>query len=315
MAGIKKTKATRAQKTDKKSAPASNGLKKKAPSTMDMSAALVASPTTTSTPSRFFTLPPELRNKIYRYALVRDEPIKVHFEVNQRGRRGRRCRFTMLPALATVSKQVRLESQRIFFEENQFEITPKMLKPRSFAALIAFKTICQRLRVEIRALRICQEIKKRCDGDLFQLRGCFTVSKAGPTLSISNELYSATPIGRASHANPHIFVCGCDVRRAANNPNKRYQAGDIGHFLIALMDDSDAGARSCHYVDVAQDDEVVQRGWGCNDCQRSNLSGWKERICKVGIPSENSACARCKGRQQGTRANVNSFSCSARGNP
>jgi hypothetical protein len=268
MANIKKANATRAQPTTKKSTPASKNPKKKASSSAEGS---VASPVNSPTPLGFFTLPPELRNNIYRYALVRGEPIKVHFEVKRRGRRGRRCRFTMLPALATVSKQVRLESQRIFFEENQFEITPEMLKPRSLAPLIAFHTICQRLEVEIRALRVCHEVKKRCDGDLFQLKGCFTVSKAGPELSISNEIYSATPIGRSSHANPHTFVCGCNVRWAANKLNKRGEAGDIGQFLVALKDDSDAGARSCHYMDVARDDEVVQRGWGCNDCQRHGV--------------------------------------------
>lgn len=93
------------------------------------------------TPVGFFTLPPELRNDIYRYALVSDESIKVQFESSQRGRRGRRCYFTMLPALATVSKQVGLESQRIFFEENQFVVTLVMFKPRSLAPLIAFQKI------------------------------------------------------------------------------------------------------------------------------------------------------------------------------
>jgi hypothetical protein len=268
MANIKKAKATRAQPTTKKSKLEPKSLENEASSSAEES---VASTVNSPTPPGFFALPPELRNNIYRYALARDEPIKVHFEVNQRGRRGRRCRFTMLPALVTVSKQMRLESQRIFFEENQFEITPEMLNPRSLAPLIAFQTICQRLRVEIRTLRVCHEIKKRCEGDLFQLKGCFTVSKAGPELSISNEVYSASPIGRASHANPHTFVCGCDVRRAANKPNERGEAGDIGHFLITLKDDSEAGARSCHYMDVARDDEVVQRGWGCNDCQRHGV--------------------------------------------
>lgn len=273
MASIKKVKATRAHSINKKSKHAPKSLKNTESSKTDASAAPAASPSTPPTPLGFFSLPPELRNNIYRYALVSDDPIKVQFYRSQRGRRGSHCRFTMLPALATVSKQVRLESQRVLFEDNQFETTLDMSKPRDLAPLIAFQKLHQRLGTGIRSLRVCHEVKKRCDGDLFQLKGCFTVSKAGTKLSISGEAYSATYLGRTprGQAVPYTFVCGCSVRFSAGRFEKRRDAGDIVKFLVDLREDSYIGARSCQLVDVARYDEVVQRGHACNACQRHGM--------------------------------------------
>lgn len=80
-----------------------------------MSVASTASSTAPSTSSGFFSLPPELRNVIYHYVLVSNERIKVQPDNGQRSPRGRPRHLIVLPALATVSKQMRLETQRIFF--------------------------------------------------------------------------------------------------------------------------------------------------------------------------------------------------------
>jgi hypothetical protein len=230
MAGIKKAKAARGRPSKEQRGTTPKNQKNKASSTTNLSTAF---PTAPSTLSNFLALPPETRNNIYRYALISDEPVKVQFESTQRGRGDRCYRFTMLPGLATVSKQVRLESQRIFLE-NKFEITPEMLKPRDLAPVIALQTMHRRLGAEIRTLRVNQEAKKRCDGDLFQLKGCFTVSKVGTKLSVSNEAYSATYIGRTprGQAVPYTFVCGCMVKLCAENlaglfHKRRRDAGDI----------------------------------------------------------------------------------------
>jgi len=274
MANIKKVKATRAQPINKKSKPASKNPDNKASFTTDTS---VASPTTPPTPSAFLALPPEMRNEIYRYALVVNGPIKVQFEAIQRGRRGRRCFFNMLPGLATVSKQVRLESQRIYFEENLFEIPPEMFKPRNLAPLMAFQTMHHRLGVDIRSLRVCHELKKRCDGDLFLLKACFTVSKAeNKELSITDSSFSATFIGPSAHARaravPQISVCGCSVVDTANDLPSCYKAGDIVHFLKALKENFPCGSGSYHFADLECYDEDIWRGESCSECVKQGLN-------------------------------------------
>jgi hypothetical protein len=71
----------------------------------------------TPAPSPLLELAPELRNAIVRYVVVSDEPIKVQ---SQLSRRKGHHHFTMIPGLTMVCKQLRLESQRIFLEENDF---------------------------------------------------------------------------------------------------------------------------------------------------------------------------------------------------
>jgi hypothetical protein len=265
MAGIKKAKATRAQLTNKKIKPASGNQENEASSTADVG---VASPAASPTPSRFFTLPPELRNDIYRYVLVRDELIKVQFDSGKRGRRGRRCYFTMLPALATVSKQVRLETQLIFFEENQFEIAPELLKHRTLAPLTVFDNMHHQLGLTVSTLRVGREVKKRCNGDLFLVMGYFTVSKIGSKLSISNEDYSATYIGRSTRAQATRFrICGCRIRNIAK---WEYPEEDgIVQFLRILGRFYDL---SCNATDMSRPNEIVHQGNLCYYCNRQGVN-------------------------------------------
>jgi hypothetical protein len=113
MAGSKKVGGSRAPplKKETKSAMAEKRSEEKA----------------TPAPSRLLALPPELRNRIFRYALVSDQTIRVGVQsYSSRGRSRRR--FGMLPGLINVSKQIRHETQAIFFKENEFGITPEVSK-------------------------------------------------------------------------------------------------------------------------------------------------------------------------------------------
>lgn len=59
----------------------------------------------------FLKLPAELRNSIYRYAVVRISPIDIDATGLQE------------PALLWVSKQIRQEAAPIFWSENKLRIT------------------------------------------------------------------------------------------------------------------------------------------------------------------------------------------------
>ncbi|KAK4544354.1 hypothetical protein LTR36_004245 [Oleoguttula mirabilis] len=73
----------------------------------------MASPTTT-TSNRLLTLPPELRNQIYRYVLVRDHLISLPCSVARRP-------AAIEPPLLAVNRHIRTEAESIFYGENTFE--------------------------------------------------------------------------------------------------------------------------------------------------------------------------------------------------
>lgn len=100
-----------------------------------------------STSSKLLELPPELRDKIFRYALVSNEPTKLQFSSSCWP--SRRRRFTMIPGLINTSKQLRSETQRMFFEENTFEITPEVMKQRSGAPVILLRTMHYNLGLQL----------------------------------------------------------------------------------------------------------------------------------------------------------------------
>jgi len=60
--------------------------------------------------SRLCSLPPELRNRIYRYALVTDDRINVQRHVN----------VPSPPGLLQTSRQIRNETHAIYSIENSF---------------------------------------------------------------------------------------------------------------------------------------------------------------------------------------------------
>lgn len=63
-------------------------------------------------------IPPELRNHIYRYALVQDSGIQVSAQER------------LQPALLRTCRQTRKEASSIFYEENTFEVNTVDMKPQ-----------------------------------------------------------------------------------------------------------------------------------------------------------------------------------------
>jgi hypothetical protein len=220
---------------------------------------------TPSTPSKLLDLPPELRNRIFRYALISDEPIEVQFHST---RRSSRRRFTIIPGLINACKQLRLETQRIFFANNEFEITPEVLMERSEAPLLSLHTMHHNVGLELRSVRVCQEIKKRFDGDLFKLKASFILSVQGNGLTIFQLIYSGDYVGRVQPP-PSISVCGCDVVRWTRQVVGFYGKTELVNFLKHLKRRVTCYV-SCNSTDLSRD-EVVYRAEHCMDCQNR---GW-----------------------------------------
>lgn len=179
----------------------------------------------------------------------------------------------MLPGLINASKQVRHETQLIFFKENDFEITPQVLKERSDAPLLSTRTMHRNVGLELRSVRVFLEVKKRFDSELFQLKGSFTLSLNGGNLAISNEVYSGTYIGRSSpsRAPPGLNVCGCDIEDLVRWYDRNTGSKDIVDFLRVLKRRNVHRCGSYHAADLSRRDEVIYRGRFCEECLRR---GW-----------------------------------------
>lgn len=74
--------------------------------------------------SLLFKLPPELRDMVYRYALVRDRDIIVT-----------KIRGIPEPALLSVNKLVRSETYEIFYRENHFNCVVRRDHPATLALM------------------------------------------------------------------------------------------------------------------------------------------------------------------------------------
>lgn len=68
-------------------------------------------------------LPPELRNRIYRYAIVQDEPIDVAETTKKKE-----------PALLATCKEIREQALKMFYHENTFYCLANFLPPGTKAA-------------------------------------------------------------------------------------------------------------------------------------------------------------------------------------
>ncbi|GIZ38688.1 hypothetical protein CKM354_000209500 [Cercospora kikuchii] len=71
--------------------------------------------------SPFGTLPAEIRNDIYELVLLSEEPILVHCEAAATPGVPRKYRY--LPGLIATCKQIRRESEQIFFKRNTFHVS------------------------------------------------------------------------------------------------------------------------------------------------------------------------------------------------
>jgi hypothetical protein len=219
-------------------------------------------------PSPILDLAPELRNAIVRYAVVSDKPIKLQLEPS---RRKNHHHFAMIPGLTMACKQLRVESLRIFFEENDFEVPPEMLNnQRSMQPLRMLSTIHHNLGLELQTLQVTKGTKKRVKGDLFQLETSFTLSKVEGGVSITNQVFNGTYLGRTlpGRLAPQISACGCYFRRYALFRGKGPWADDIVQFLKNLQSFYSHGLPSCNSVDMERQDEVVYRGKECKACMR-----------------------------------------------
>jgi hypothetical protein len=219
-------------------------------------------------PSPLLNLTPELRNAIVRYVVVSDKPIKVQSEPS---RRKNRHHFAMIPGLTMACKQLRVESLRTFFEENDFEIPPEMLNnQRSTQPLSMFATIHHNLGLELQTLQVTKGTKNRIKGDLFQLETSFALSRVEGGLSITNQVFNGTYLGRSlpGQLAPLISVCGCYFSKYALIHCKGPGADDLVQFLENFQSSYSHGWPSCNYVDMERQDEVVYRGKECKECMR-----------------------------------------------
>jgi hypothetical protein len=220
---------------------------------------------------KLLELPAEVRNKIVRYVLVSNEPIKVQF-TSCRWRSSRR-HFTMIPGLINASKQLRSETRRIFFEENTFEITPEVwkLKQRGAAPLLLLRTMHHNLGLDLRSVRVGEEIKMRVQKVLFQLKGSFTIGiDADGGLVISEQDYFGTYIGRSLPVTPHLGVCGCVIAQYARIYNRMFKERGLVWFLLKLKDRNGSPCgihRSYHLIDLIRKDEVVYAIGYCQECR------------------------------------------------
>jgi len=83
-------------------------------------------------------LPRELRDQIYKYAIVSDKPVNIG-----PGGRGRRRHFFNIPALTKVSRQLRHETRRMFLEQNTLAIDEsKLITSWSSKPLDMLKALC-----------------------------------------------------------------------------------------------------------------------------------------------------------------------------
>jgi hypothetical protein len=219
-------------------------------------------------PSPLLELAPELRNAIVRYVVVSDEPIKVQSQPSQRKNHHH---FTMIPGLTMVCRQLRLESQRIFLEENDFEIPPEMLnKQRSTEPLGMFGVMHHNVGLELKTLQGTKGVKNNIYGQLFQLETSFTLSKVEGGLSITNQVFSGTYLGRTvpGRAVPRLSVCECFFARFALDFSKGPGAGDIVLFLKKYQTSPYIQNVSRDSADMERRDEVVHHGFSCLNCMR-----------------------------------------------
>ena len=83
-------------------------------------------------------IPRELRDQIYKYAIVSDKPVNIG-----PGGRGSRRYFFNIPALTKVSHQLRHETRHMFLEQNTLAIDEsKLITSWSSKPLDMLKALC-----------------------------------------------------------------------------------------------------------------------------------------------------------------------------
>lgn len=145
------------------------------------------------------SLPPELRNRIYRCALVSSEPIHVRFtETKVKDRdswnwdAGEKwsCSFTMEAPLTMTNHQIRCEARGIFINENTFEVNGQdfIHLPDGFRA---FRSWCQATGAHFPLICVRKYGTMYHQGRYWGLaEAAFTAKQAGKTISVTNVSFT-----------------------------------------------------------------------------------------------------------------------------
>lgn len=194
---------------------------------------------TSSTSKGLLHLPQELRDAIYRYIMVSDGPIKMQCGYD---RDTGLYHFTMIPDLTLVSRQLRAETLRIFFKENEFEMTPEMFNRNSVAPLRTIRTMHKEIGLESpTTLRVSYEVKKKTlESQLCLLKANLTLSNVEGRIAIVREEYGSEYIGRRTTYLPSSYripskVCGCRIQKFALAFNKHYARSKLRDVVLFVQ--------------------------------------------------------------------------------
>ena len=215
-------------------------------------------------PPRFFGLPAELRNRIYRHVMVSDETIEVQTKFIG----PRRYCLAIVPALTQVSKQLRSETQRLFILENRFRIKLEPMQGRDIRALRAFSHMHSHAGLHLRSLQVSYEVYKRCDGVLWLLRADLTFCRVGGCVEITEQAYTKSYRGSG---NPHAHVCDCAVKRLLRKHNASAKSHDLVRFLEDFKYQQRWGRRSYNDRDIHRLDGPIFSADICPDCSGTAL--------------------------------------------
>lgn len=184
-------------------------------------------------------LPPELRNHIYSYAMVRDQPIEVQCRYN----RSSRCYgFTMIPPLSLVNRQLRLETLGLFLRESEFKLTREFMQQGKLGSLFALHRMHRNVGLELKTLHICHRLKKKPLGThaCFQCEAHLTLSKGEGRVEVTTEAYAGIPVFRRfslpMSVRYDINVCGCRIQRFAREFNEDSGPHDIVPFFQGMQE-------------------------------------------------------------------------------
>jgi hypothetical protein len=165
-------------------------------------------------------LPRELRDKIYKHAIVSDEPVFIG-PIDK-------C-FVGIPPLTETSRQLRHETHRMFLEQNTLEIDETALMTiQSSKPFNTFKALCagsELQKISMDSSRLCgrggEEVRVEIMADLVVVK--------------TSDGLKASLLGLLSDCTATYKICACRVKRLANEHDG--QNGAVVRFLEALRQD------------------------------------------------------------------------------
>lgn len=157
-------------------------------------------------------LPRELRDQIYRYAIVSHRPVSI----GPGDRRSKSC--YNIPPLTKVSRQLRNETRRMFLEQNTLKIDEQtIITSLSSQPFNTFKALCT--GSELKNTRIYSHRLGGRSGNAIDATLVATKTSDGLKVSFKN-------------VESHWKVCSCRIERLAIEYGD--QEGAIVRFLEAL---------------------------------------------------------------------------------